>query len=59
MKAPIVQAFESSSSAYHSTSGGFDDGIIDPRETRKFLAKGISVALNAPKADGPYGVFRM
>jgi len=59
MKAPIVQAFEANSSAYHSTSAIFDDGIIDPRDTRKHLARGISVALNSPIVDGQYGVFRM
>uniref|UniRef100_A0A7S0AU43 Acetyl-CoA carboxylase n=1 Tax=Pyrodinium bahamense TaxID=73915 RepID=A0A7S0AU43_9DINO len=59
MKAPIVAAFEANSSAYHSTSAIFDDGIIDPRDTRKYLARGISVALNAPAVDGQYGVFRM
>jgi len=59
MKAPIVQAFESSSTAYHSTSGGFDDRNNCPRGSREVLGKGISVAMNAPKADGAYGVFRM
>jgi len=59
MKAPIVKAFEANSSAYHSTSAIFDDGIIDPRDTRKYLARGISVALNSPIQEGQYGVFRM
>jgi len=59
MKAPIVKAFEANSSAYHSTSAIFDDGIIDPRDTRKYLARGISIALNSPIVDGQYGVFRM
>lgn len=59
LKAPIVQAYEASSSAFHSSSGVFDDGIIDPRLTRQYLARGISVAMNAPLQEGEYGVFRL
>lgn len=45
--------------AYTSTSLAMDDGIIDPRDTRKMLSIGISISLNVPKQDGSYGVFRM
>lgn len=59
LKKPIVRQYEGSSSAYHSTALGFDDGVIDPRETRAVLARAISAALNSPAPEGGYGVFRM
>ena len=43
LKAPIVEAFDSNSSAYNSTAEVYDDGIIDPRSTRTVLAKCLSV----------------
>eukprot|EP01062_Namystynia_karyoxenos_P068997 TRINITY_DN641_c0_g1_i2.p1 TRINITY_DN641_c0_g1~~TRINITY_DN641_c0_g1_i2.p1 ORF type:complete len:1189 (+),score=416.21 TRINITY_DN641_c0_g1_i2:87-3569(+) len=59
LKKPIIDGMESANSAWHSTAGVYDDGIIDPRETRQVLARAISISLNAPFPDGPYGVFRM
>jgi len=59
MQAPIIEAFESGSTAYADTSSVGDDGIIDPRDTRDVLGMAISISLNAPKVDTQYGVFRM
>jgi acetyl-CoA carboxylase carboxyltransferase component len=59
LKAPIVEAFDSNSSAYNSTAEVYDDGIIDPRSTRTVLAKCLSVTLNAPLPETSFGVFRM
>jgi 3-methylcrotonyl-CoA carboxylase beta subunit len=51
-------AYQEQLSAYHSTSELWDDGIIDPVDTRNALAIAISASLNAPLADPGYGVFR-
>lgn len=59
LKKPIIDAMERSNSAWHSAAGAYDDGIIDPRETRSALAKAISISLNAPFPTTPYGVYRM
>eukprot|EP00927_Polykrikos_kofoidii_P046843 TRINITY_DN40970_c0_g1_i1.p1 TRINITY_DN40970_c0_g1~~TRINITY_DN40970_c0_g1_i1.p1 ORF type:complete len:1179 (-),score=218.48 TRINITY_DN40970_c0_g1_i1:110-3586(-) len=59
IKAMIVPGIENKNSAWHSSAGAYDDGIIDPRSTRRVLAQAISVSLNAPPPEGPYGVFRM
>jgi len=59
LKKPIINAMESKNSAWHSSAGLFDDGIIDPRDTRRVLAQAISISLNAPLPDDNYGVFRM
>ena len=44
---------------YYSTARLWDDGIIDPRDTRRVLALGISAALNAPVPESTFGIFRM
>lgn len=59
MKKPIIDSMESANSAWHSSSGCYDDGIIDPRDTRKVLAQAISISLNAPLPTCNYGVFRL
>jgi 3-methylcrotonyl-CoA carboxylase beta subunit len=51
--------FEEQSSAYYSSSRIWDDGIIDPKDTRKILAMAISVSLNRLIAEPSYGVYRM
>jgi acetyl-CoA carboxylase carboxyltransferase component len=56
---PTVQKYEEEGSAYYSTARLWDDGIIDPLDTRTVLALGISASLNAPVPDTQYGVFRM
>jgi len=55
----LLQQFEEESSAYYSSSRLWDDGIIDPVDTRKVLAMAISVSLNRPFGESRYGVFRM
>ena len=56
---PILAKYEKESSAYYSTGRLWDDGIIDPADTRIILALCISASLNAPIPDTQYGVFRM
>ncbi len=58
-KAPTLEKYDRESSAYFSTARLWDDGIIDPADTRKVLAIGLSAALNAPLAEQKFGVFRM
>jgi 3-methylcrotonyl-CoA carboxylase beta subunit len=55
----IRERYEREGSPYHSTARLWDDGIIDPRDTRRVLALGISAALNAPIQATTFGVFRM
>jgi 3-methylcrotonyl-CoA carboxylase beta subunit len=58
-KAPILAQFEHQSSAYYSTARLWDDGIVDPAETRNVLGLCLSTAQNAPPEQGKFGVFRM
>jgi acetyl-CoA carboxylase carboxyltransferase component len=55
----ITAKYEHEGSPYYSTARLWDDGIIDPLDTRRVLALGISAALNAPIAETTFGVFRM
>lgn len=59
IREPIVNKYENEASPYFSTARLWDDGIIDPIDTRNVLALGISMALNSPIPDQKYGVFRM
>ncbi len=59
LRRPILKEYEEQSSAYYSTARLWDDGIIDPVDTRNVLALGISMSLNAPIPDHKFGVFRM
>jgi len=58
-KAPIRQQYEVQGHPYYATARLWDDGIIDPVDTRRVLALGLSAALNAPVPDVKFGVFRM
>ena len=58
-KAPVIAKYEEEASAYYSTARLWDDGIIDPFDTRQALALGIAMSLNVPIPDQKYGVFRM
>jgi acetyl-CoA carboxylase carboxyltransferase component len=58
-KEEILQKYENEASPYYSTARIWDDGIIDPLDTRKALALGIAMSLNAPVPDQKFGVFRM
>jgi acetyl-CoA carboxylase carboxyltransferase component len=55
----IREKYEREGNPYYSTARLWDDGIIDPRDTRHVLALGISAALNAPISETTFGVFRM
>ncbi|MAA76374.1 MAG: methylcrotonoyl-CoA carboxylase [Salinisphaeraceae bacterium] len=58
-KKPIFERIDSKSSPYYATARVWDDGIIDPAQTRRTLGLGLYAALNAPIADTQFGVFRM
>jgi acetyl-CoA carboxylase carboxyltransferase component len=58
-KQPILDKYEEEGNPYYSTARLWDDGIIDPRDTRSVLALGIAASLNAPMPNIPFGVFRM
>ncbi len=51
-------AYQEQLSAYYSTSELWDDGLLDPVDTRNALGMAISVSLNAPMGEPGYGVFR-
>lgn len=56
---PILNKYEQEGSPYYSTARIWDDGIIDPADTRTVLGLGISAALNAPIPEWKPGIFRM
>jgi acetyl-CoA carboxylase carboxyltransferase component len=56
---PILDRYEAEGNPYYSTARLWDDGIIDPADTRTVLALGISAAANAPVPPTKFGVFRM
>ena len=58
-KRPILEKYVSEGSPYFSTARLWDDGILDPAETRRVLALALSVCFNAPSRRTRYGVFRM
>ncbi len=58
-KQPILERYEEEGSPYYSTARLWDDGIIDPAETRTVLALALSAALQTPIPETRFGVFRM
>jgi 3-methylcrotonyl-CoA carboxylase beta subunit len=58
-EAPILDTYEREGSPYFATARLWDDGVIDPLETRRVLAMGIEAALHAPIPETRFGVFRM
>jgi acetyl-CoA carboxylase carboxyltransferase component len=58
-KQPILDKYELEGSPYYSTARLWDDGVIDPAETRNALALSLAATLNAPIGDMKFGVFRM
>jgi len=59
-KAPILSQFEHQAHPYYSSARLWDDGVIDPADTRRVLALGLSASLNAPIPERPqFGLFRM
>jgi 3-methylcrotonyl-CoA carboxylase beta subunit len=58
-KAPIREQYEAQGSPYYSTARLWDDGVIDPVDTRRVLGMGLAAAANAPVPSPSYGIFRM
>jgi 3-methylcrotonyl-CoA carboxylase beta subunit len=58
-KRPIIEQFQAQSDPLFATARLWDDGLVDPAETRRVLGLGISAALNAPIPETRFGVFRM
>jgi len=58
-KDPIRQQYELQGHPYFATARLWDDGVIDPADTRRVLALGLSASLNAPIPDTKFGLFRM
>ncbi len=59
IRGPLLEKYEREGSPYYSTARLWDDGILDPADTRQALALGISAAYNAPIPEAKFGVFRM
>ncbi|XP_030422457.1 methylcrotonoyl-CoA carboxylase beta chain, mitochondrial isoform X1 [Gopherus evgoodei] len=59
LKEPIIRRFEEEGNPYYSSARLWDDGIIDPADTRLVLGLSLSAALNAPTKRTEFGVFRM
>jgi 3-methylcrotonyl-CoA carboxylase beta subunit len=58
-KAPVLKQYEVQGHPYYASARLWDDGVIDPADTRRVLALGLSASLNAPIPDAKFGVFRM
>jgi acetyl-CoA carboxylase carboxyltransferase component len=56
---PVLEAYEAEGNPYYSTARLWDDGVIDPLDTRMVLGLGLAAATNAPIPSTPFGVFRM
>src|SRR4029078_12606194 len=56
---PILEKYESEGSPYYSTAGLWDDGILDPADTRAALALGLSAAFNGPITPAKFRIFQM
>ena len=59
LKQPIIEMYDKEGHPYFSSARLWDDGVIDPADTRRVLAMSISASLNAPIQDTHFGVFRM
>jgi 3-methylcrotonyl-CoA carboxylase beta subunit len=58
-KTPIREQYEHQGHPYYATARLWDDGVIDPLDTRMVLGLGLSACANAPLGTAGYGVFRM
>jgi 3-methylcrotonyl-CoA carboxylase beta subunit len=58
-EAPILEAYEREGNPYFATARLWDDGIVDPLDTRRVLSLGIEAALHAGIPETRFGVFRM
>jgi 3-methylcrotonyl-CoA carboxylase beta subunit len=59
LKKPIIEQYEKQGHPYYASARLWDDGIIDPAQTREVLALSLAASLNAPIEDSRFGVFRM
>jgi 3-methylcrotonyl-CoA carboxylase beta subunit len=59
IRTPILEKYEHEGSPYYSTARLWDDGILDPVQTRDALGLALSAARNAPVPEAKFGVFRM
>lgn len=59
LKQPIIEQYEHQAHAYYSSARLWDDGVIDPAQTREILALALSASLNAPIEATRFGIFRM
>lgn len=59
LKAPLLQQYNKQSSAYYSSARLWDDGVIDPIDTRKVIGMSLLISLNAPILPTQFGLFRM
>ena len=59
IRQPVLESFQAESDAYYSTSELWDDGILDPLDTRNALGMAINASLNAPFGEMGYGVLRL
>jgi 3-methylcrotonyl-CoA carboxylase beta subunit len=59
IRQPILDKYESEGSPYYSTARLWDDGILDPAQTRNTLALAIAASFNAPIPPPKFGIFRM
>ena len=59
LRKPILEKYEKEGNPYYSTARLWDDGIIDPLDTRMIIALGISTSLNSTLEKSNFGVFRM
>ena len=59
LRQPILDQYDHEGSPYYSTARLWDDGILDPAQTRQALALALSAAFNAPIPQARFGVFRM
>ena len=58
-KAPILKQYEEQGHPYFASARLWDDGVIDPADTRRVLALGLAATRNAPIEDTKFGLFRM
>lgn len=59
LKQPILDQYEHQGHPYYSSARLWDDGVIDPAQTRDVLGLALSAALNAPIEQSRFGIFRM
>ncbi len=59
LKRPVLEEYERAGHPYYSTARIWDDGVLDPAETRAVLGLALSTVLQSPRAQGGFGVFRM